>query len=75
MRILTFKKVYLIHGKQRLEWLWVFQPWFLSWNAGVVADLDPLDLDPPPPPSTKRIENIILNVLVKMVDTLRSGAY
>ena len=28
MRILTFKKVYLIHGKQRLEWLWVFQPWF-----------------------------------------------
>ena len=29
-----FKKVYLIHGMQRLEWLWVFQPWFLSWNAG-----------------------------------------
>ena len=28
MRILTFKKVYLIHAKQRLEWLWVFQPWF-----------------------------------------------
>ena len=33
LRILPFnenfnfkKKVYLIHGKQRLEWLWVFQP-------------------------------------------------
>ena len=60
MRILTFKKVYLIHGKQRLEWLWVFQPWFLSWNTGVTADLDspriwtpgpnPLaDMDPPGP--------------------------
>ena len=32
MRILTFKKVYLIHGKQRLEWLWIFKPWFLSWD-------------------------------------------
>ena len=40
MSILTFKKVYLIHGKQRLERLWVFQPWFLSWNAGVIADTD-----------------------------------
>ena len=60
MRILTFKKVYLIHGKQRLEWLWVFQPWFLSWNTGVTADLDPsriwtpgpnplADMDPPGP--------------------------
>ena len=25
MRILTFKKVYLIHGKQRLERLWIFK--------------------------------------------------
>ena len=32
MRILTFKKVYLIHGKQRLEWLWIFKPSFLSWD-------------------------------------------
>ena len=24
----TFWNVYLIYGKQRLEWLWVFQPWF-----------------------------------------------
>ena len=29
----------------------------------------------PPPPPTKLSENIILNVLVKMVDTLRSSAY
>ena len=41
MIILTFKKVYLIHGKQRLEWLWVFQPWFLPWYVGVTADLKP----------------------------------
>ena len=58
MRILTFKKVYLIHGKQRFEWLWVFKPWFLSWYAGVTANLDPpriwtpgpnplADMDPP----------------------------
>ena len=33
MRILIFKKVYVIHGKQRLEWLWIFKPWFLSWDA------------------------------------------
>ena len=32
MRSLTFKKVYLIHGKQRLEWVWIFKPWFLSWD-------------------------------------------
>ena len=76
MRILPFKKVYMIHGKQRLEWLWVFQPWILSWNAGVLADLDPARFGtPPPPPPTKLSENIILNVLVKMVDTLRSSAY
>ena len=25
-------RIYLIHGKQRLEWLWVFQPRLLSWN-------------------------------------------
>ena len=44
----------------------------------VPADLDPprfgppsADLDPP----TKLNENIILNVLVKMDDTLRSNAY
>ena len=48
MSILTFKKVYLIHGKQRLERLWAFQPWFLSCNAGVTADADlPSHLDPP----------------------------
>ena len=29
----------------------------------------------PPPPPTKLSENIILNVLVKMDDTLRSSAY
>ena len=34
-------RIYLIHGKQRLEWLWVFQPRFLSWNAGITADLNP----------------------------------
>ena len=50
MRILTFKKVYLIHGKQRLEWLWVFKPWFQPWNAGVTADLDS-----PPSKSAQRI--------------------
>ena len=42
------------------------------------------DMDPPPPrpnlladldPPTKLSENIILNVLVKMDDTLRSSAY
>ena len=40
------------------------------------------DMDPPGPnllanldPSTKLSENIILNVLVKMDDTLRSSAY
>ena len=51
MRILTFRKVYLIHGKQRLEWLWVFKPWFQPWNAGVTADLD----SPPPSKSAQRI--------------------
>ena len=57
--------------------------------TGVPADLDPLkfgptgpnplaDIDPPPwiwTPPTKLSENIILNVLVKMDDTLRSNAY
>ena len=33
MRSLTYKEVYLTHGKQILEWLWVFQPWFLSWMS------------------------------------------
>ena len=38
-----------------------------------MADMEPpsADLDPP----TKLSENIILNVLVKMDDTLRSRAY
>ena len=42
-----------------------------------LADMDPpgpntlADLDPP----TKLSENIVLNVLVKMDDTLRSSAY
>ena len=35
----------------------------------------PLDLDPPPHPPTKLSENIILNVIVNMVDTLRSSVY
>ena len=46
-----------------------FSPGMLvSWRIWT-----PLDLDPPPP--TKLSENIILNVLVKMVDTVRSSAY
>ena len=48
-------------------------------HSGVLADMDPpppgpntlADLDPP----TKLSENIVLNVPVKMVDTLRSSAY
>ena len=42
-------------------------------GSNPLADLDPpsADLDPP----TKLSENIILNVLVKMDDTLRSSAY
>ena len=43
-------------------------------RSNPLADLDPppsADLDPP----TKLSENIILNVLVKMDDTLRSSAY
>ena len=51
---------------------------FRSSVAGVPADLDPpprpnplTDMDPP----TKLSENIVLNVLVKMDDTLRSSAY
>ena len=41
-------RIYLIHGKQRLEWLWVFQPRFLSWNAGITADLNPPRIFDPP---------------------------
>ena len=53
-------------------------------DAGVPADKDPpgpntlADLDPPPriwTPPTKLSENIVLNVPVKMDDTLRSSAY
>ena len=60
-------------------------------DTGVPADLDPprfglpgpnplADMDPPPriwtpTPLTKLSENIILNVLVKIDDTLRSSAY
>ena len=58
-----------------------------SNSAGVLADLDPppLDLDPPvsgygPPsadldPPTELSENIILNVLVEIDNTLRFSAY
>ena len=53
MRILTFKKVYMIHGKKRLEWLWLFQPLFLSWNVGVLADLDPPRFGTPTPNKTE----------------------
>ena len=63
MRILTFKKVYLIHGKQRLEWLGYFSPDFspgmpVSQRCHILdrggpnplADMDPpfADLDPRP---------------------------
>ena len=47
-------------------------------RASVPADLDPLDLDPPSADLDSPIklsENIILNVLVKMDDTLRSSVY
>ena len=45
---------------------------------GPPLDLDPSGFGPPSAdldPSTKLSENIILNVLVKMDDTLRSRAY
>ena len=45
MRILTFKKVYLIHGKQRLEWLWVLSP---DFNPGMPVSQR---IWTPPPPS------------------------
>ena len=45
---------------------------FGSPGPNLLTDMDPsADLDPP----TKLSENIILNVLVKMDDTLRSSAY
>ena len=47
-------------------------------HSGVLADLDPLDLDPPSAnldPPTKLSGNIVLNVPVKMDDTLRPSAY
>ena len=41
-------------------------------GPNTLADLDPLREFGPP---TKLSENIVLNVLVKMDDTLRSSAY
>ena len=47
-------------------------------DAGVPVDLDPTRFGPPSAdldPPTKLSENIILNVLIKMDDTLRSSAH
>ena len=61
-----------------------FSPDFSPGMPGVPADLDPPRFGPPGPnpladspriSSTKLSENIILKVLVKMDDTLRSRAY
>ena len=68
-----------------------FSPDFSPGMPGVPADLDPPRFGPPKiwtprsksasgfsadlDPSTKLSENIILKVLIKMDDTLRSRAY
>ena len=60
------------HVTGKLEWPWNAE---FRRHIGLVTAPGPnplADLDPPP---TKLGENIILNVLVKMDNTLRSSAY